>query len=1578
MSNPEEDRLRALWAATLPGPALESGDPGATVKPPDAALAGARTIASPAHAPTPIDADSPTMAGTTAGASGNPGAAGISSAETWRDGDSAGGAQGAARSEAEHTLPTIRCAGGGLGAGTGAGPKAEGNPPTYEILDEIGRGGMGVVYRARQGSLRREVAVKRSLGGASAAAREPFVAEALVTGLLDHPNIVPVHELGATADGEVFLAMKLVDGSPWSRLLHPKKDAEKARAKTLSTEDHLAILVDVCNAIAFAHEKGIVHADLKPENVMVGAFGEVVVMDWGVAVSSAGPARPRGSLVRHASEITRPCGTPAYMPPELAEGRGAEIGPATDVYLLGAILHEVITGAPPHRGARLIDVLLQAIESAPPVYGPEVPAELAGIARRAMAAAPKDRYPTAAAFQEALKAHLKHRESIQLELAGREQFLRAAKTAKDGDETKTALERVPAHLLPKVYADLAEAIASYRQALVLWPGNEEAKQGERLARIGMARAALEAGDLGLAEVQAAAFGEVDPESARLITEGVRRRRAEIEAAAWAAEMLKLFLGVAVVVAIAALTVGFVLVRRERDRAEESAVEARRNAETARAAERDAKGKLARSLLAEGDALEQTGRTSKARERFQGAREALHDLGLPPFPADLGIFAADRRAPRPLAVIEVTGTAVRAAALSPDRPHLLLATADGRLVTQHRATGRELASTRVLDVPADHLAVSSDGSRALLASESGVARAVDVAAGTPLAVMGAAGGPAIHACSVSTDGRTGILAREDGAIVHVDLESGREIGRLASKDGKTHDGAVLDAFISPDGTYVYSGGADGTARHWHLASHGLVWAWKGVKAPVRAVALTHEGFLLAGADDRTLRLDRVRTGLEEGRLEPPGGPVTRIAMTPDLKTAVVASQDRTLRVYDVGPKEGAEARPLIRSLDDPEGPSRSLSISEDGALLVAVGRDGKARLHDLARARVPGEAGVEVRVHARPAVKGPVLLLANGAVALTAGDKGALHIRDAWSGRVLREVAPSGEAPASLLPRAGGEGAYAVYRDGGVAVIDVAGGPARRLEGAAARELLAPLAGLTERSTAAALSPDGTWALTGSADGTVRLEPVSRDAKKDAQRWPLGRHDAPVRGVAFLPGPGRYAASAGEDGAVRIFDLDARDAPEGAQVRALPAPGPVTALSALGGADGPRLLLGLADGRLALMDLGRPGAARALEASPGDPAARGRLLAHRGAFDLAAEALADATGQPLTPDPLAPLERAALAWERGDLLGAGRAIDAAIAEKAGPAWLLEARRARIAQDLERGGSLVGRAQDLLRDVALSPDGAFAFAAGREPLLRAFSLAGALEPWNALLPNELYTVAVSPDGREVAAGGRGEEVILVEAGTGRISGRVTLTAEPLRAVAYADGGRLLVAVAYEGPVRAFDRTQGLREVAAITVAARVTALAVSASGTAAYAGTREGALQAFDLARPEEAPRRIETGFKDDSLDDVRLLPGERRALVRTGWILRLLDLASGAAVRDLGDGHVSMNSLAVSPDGRLAATGSSEGKVHVFDVETGAAVAILSGHEAYVSGVAFTPDGRVIVSCSTSGEVRAHLVPPLGR
>lgn len=324
----------------------------------------------------------------------------------------------------------------------------------FELAETIGIGGMGRVVHARQTALDRPVAAKflKEPGGDASA----LLREALVTGRLEHPNIVPVHLLAVSLDGAPFFAMKRVDGTPWSDAL--------ARGQPLV--EALEVLLKVCDAVSFAHARGVLHRDIKPDNVMIGSYGEVYLVDWGLSVSLV-PDR-----VLPLAKTSDFAGTPAYMAPEMAAGNGAELGVQSDVYLLGATLYEVLTGRLPHRAPSPAGVVSVALEGRAPQFDTPVPPELASICRRAMAKAPADRYPTALAFKDALTSYLRHREAWVIYEQARQRLLQLEQLAKrESPESRTSTLGVTAHTA------YTECRFGFEQVRRLWPEFEGARQG---------------------------------------------------------------------------------------------------------------------------------------------------------------------------------------------------------------------------------------------------------------------------------------------------------------------------------------------------------------------------------------------------------------------------------------------------------------------------------------------------------------------------------------------------------------------------------------------------------------------------------------------------------------------------------------------------------------------------------------------------------------------------------------------------------------------------------------------------------------------------------------------------------------------------------------------------------------------------------------------------------------------------------------------------------------------------------------------------------------------------------------------
>ncbi len=376
--------------------------------------------------------------------------------------------------------------------------------PELKLHHSIGRGGMGQIRLAQQLALQREVAVKCAVPGSTDrhVAAASLLREARITGALEHPNIVPVHALGKTADGSVLMVMKRIEGTSWARLLQGRASPAD------ELERHIEILMDVCRAVHFAHTRGVLHRDLKPMNVMVGPFGEVYALDWGLAVPLGEPnTGDRPSAVDTSGVV----GTPAYMAPEMTVP-GSTLDARTDTYLLGGALYEVVTGTPPHQAQTMSERMHQAYLSAPKSFADDVPEELAAICNKALAHDPVDRYASADELRLALAAFLSHASARALCAEAGEQLAELEKLVDD-----------------KRYDDVVAARAfsagrfGFLHALRTWTESREARDGLRALHVAMARHEVARGH---ADAAAVLLEEIDAPPADL-AEGVAALRAAV-------------------------------------------------------------------------------------------------------------------------------------------------------------------------------------------------------------------------------------------------------------------------------------------------------------------------------------------------------------------------------------------------------------------------------------------------------------------------------------------------------------------------------------------------------------------------------------------------------------------------------------------------------------------------------------------------------------------------------------------------------------------------------------------------------------------------------------------------------------------------------------------------------------------------------------------------------------------------------------------------------------------------------------------------------------------------------------------
>lgn len=341
-----------------------------------------------------------------------------------------------------------------------------------EVTGVLGEGGMGKVLLARQHTLQRDVAIKVLRPGAAHHHYQALVDEAAIVGSLEHPAIVPVHALGLDDEASPVMVMKRIEGATLTSLLgQPEHELWGDRREPDERLGHaIALLIQVCNAVHFAHTHHIIHLDIKPDNILAGPHGDVYLVDWGVA------RRLEGGVTR--ADFA---GTPIFAAPEMVTCE--DLDPRTDVYLLGATLHYILTRERRHRGKNMVEVLSAAMLSEPVEYDESIPLELAKLANRATALIPDDRPQSVVEFRRALADYLEHRSSTALTASALARIAELWVLLHDSDqntdpETGRRIDELA-----------VEARFGLEQALELWPANSEAEraQGELESMFGERR-----------------------------------------------------------------------------------------------------------------------------------------------------------------------------------------------------------------------------------------------------------------------------------------------------------------------------------------------------------------------------------------------------------------------------------------------------------------------------------------------------------------------------------------------------------------------------------------------------------------------------------------------------------------------------------------------------------------------------------------------------------------------------------------------------------------------------------------------------------------------------------------------------------------------------------------------------------------------------------------------------------------------------------------------------------------------------------------------------------------------------------
>ena len=1068
-------------------------------------------------------------------------------------------------------------------------PAVEETPGRYTHPSEYARGGVGRVLLVHDQHLGRDIALKELLpivqsDGSTIRAGDHtpvqlslslvarFLQEARITGQLEHPSIVPVYELGRRKDGTIYYTMKLVRGTTLTTSLK--------QATTL--KDRLRLLpnfLDLCNAIGYAHSRGIIHRDIKPNNVMIGEFGETVVLDWGLA-------KIRGQEDAHADELEHTLrtlqlsadakavetadgqvlGTPVFMPPEQARGEIESITERSDVYSLGAVLYSILAGQFPYSGRSAAEVLQQVLNQEPPAVEsiePAAPPELVAICKRAMQRDADKRYASGKEIAEEVSRFLTGA------LVGAYEYSFGEHLARFVKRHRASLSTAAACLV----ALLVLAVFSYVQISQERTAAVEARNNEEEQRL----LAVEARD----------------------SEQAQRIRAEQE-----------------------LYTANVLLAR--DRIEEHRFDlAEPGLDAAPAAYRDWEWAYLKRLCHQ-DAW-----------TFRGHTHIVENISLSADGSTM-LTASDDGTARvvdaatgqELRVLATLDTTLVSAQINAPGTHGLVHGSDNSLGLYDVGAGSLIAS---LDGHADTVRVaqfSPDGNWILTASFDGLTQRWD--AGTGGKLWTAPGPPQLNDAVISGDGKYVAEAGVNGPLVLLDAQSGAVIGsvevqpaplnkavfhpggqHLAVAHGSTltvlgvpgleavftleaGGSDIVTLVFNADGTRIATGLDNGAVTIWDAGSGTRLVALEGHLAPVTEIAFDDkQNALITASRDFTVRMWRTDTGQELRTLEGHSGAICGMRFHPDSEAVWTASEDRTVKRWNVS----ADAESAVTHLHGHSDDIRSLEFGEGNRTLLSVSRDGTACLWALPGDAEPwtlrpekgeilcaslnsdgkhvatGATDNSIRVlsietkaeqsqlakHTGPVsgvrfspVKAQVLSVSwdNTAILWNVENGTPLYQKEIVEGRRgLGAFSPDGTRVA--LPTAN-NGVTLVDTDSGALSTQLAGHGQRvtsfafsadsqkllttsldetaRVWNVADGALLFALEGHGTGVMCGVFSPDGASIATGTADGLIRLW----DASSGQLLHTTAGHSATVVGLAYT-GTSRRLFSVSEDGTVRLWN-----------------------------------------------------------------------------------------------------------------------------------------------------------------------------------------------------------------------------------------------------------------------------------------------------------------------------------------------------------------------------------------------------------------------------------------------------------